>query len=108
MVRTTCLIFILTLSAALVGQLGPAPRPSINGIAHITLYAYDLAKSQTFYESLLGWKMVPDGHPQSSVRCCANHQQYVEVVAPPAPDRVDRLVSVAFSMAKTFNPGFRR
>ncbi len=80
-----------------MAQPAPAPRPSITGIAHITLYADDMAKSQSFYQSLLGWKMMPSRHPESGMRYYANHQQYVELVEPPAPGRMDRLVSVGFA-----------
>jgi hypothetical protein len=45
------------------------------GISHITLYADDFSKSQQFFQSLLGWDMVPSGPAKSRVRFYVNHLQ---------------------------------
>jgi catechol 2,3-dioxygenase-like lactoylglutathione lyase family enzyme len=70
--------------------------PSITGISHVTFYADDLPKSEKFYGTLLGWEMVPASNPRSGVRFYANHDQYVELVAPPKLNQPNRLDSVAF------------
>jgi catechol 2,3-dioxygenase-like lactoylglutathione lyase family enzyme len=72
-------------------------RPAITGISHVTLYADDMAKSQAFYGSLLGWEQVPTSDPHSGVRFYANHSQYIELLSPPERDLADRLDRVGFS-----------
>jgi catechol 2,3-dioxygenase-like lactoylglutathione lyase family enzyme len=76
-------------------------RPPITGIAHVTLYADEMAKSQQFYQSLLGWEMVPGDHARSGVRFYANHLQYIELISPPDSGRMDRLESIAFVTTDT-------
>jgi len=80
-----------------LAQQSPTPRPAITGISHVTLFADELAKSQQFYASLLGWDQQPTGTAQSGVRFYANHAQYIELVSPPQPGLMDRLDLVAFS-----------
>jgi catechol 2,3-dioxygenase-like lactoylglutathione lyase family enzyme len=87
----------LILPCAARAQEAPPPRPAITGISHVTLYADDIAKSQIFYASLLGWGQQPPGAAQSGVRFYANHAQYIELVSPPQPGMADRLDLVAFS-----------
>jgi catechol 2,3-dioxygenase-like lactoylglutathione lyase family enzyme len=87
--------FILTNLA--LAQKTSATRPAITGISHVTLYADDLARSQEFYGSLLGWDEVPASLAQSGVRFYANHSQYIELVSPPRGDLADRLDLVGFS-----------
>jgi catechol 2,3-dioxygenase-like lactoylglutathione lyase family enzyme len=90
-----CVVFALP-GIASAQDLSNMRPPPITGIAHITLYADDMAKSQQFYQSLLGWKMMPEGHASSGVRFYANHLQYIELISPPNPGRMHRLNSIAF------------
>jgi catechol 2,3-dioxygenase-like lactoylglutathione lyase family enzyme len=87
----------LILPCAARAQQTAPPRPAITGISHVTLYADDIAKSQVFYASLLGWDQQPPTGAQSGVRFYANHAQYIELVSPPQPGMADRLDHVAFS-----------
>ncbi len=76
-----------------------AGRPAITGISHVTLYADDLAKSERFYTQVIGWEQVPATGAHSGVRFYANHQQYIELVSPPSPERNDRLEGFGFVTA---------
>jgi catechol 2,3-dioxygenase-like lactoylglutathione lyase family enzyme len=88
------LTVLMTLAAG--AQTVPLARPAITGISHVTFYADDIAKSEKFYATLLGWEQVPATGAQPGVRFYANHLQYVELVSPPRPGQEDRLDSVAF------------
>jgi len=46
---------------------------------------------------LLGWTQIPASGANSGVRFYANHEQYVELLTPPASGLPDRLDSVGFS-----------
>jgi catechol 2,3-dioxygenase-like lactoylglutathione lyase family enzyme len=87
--------------ALMIPGLAPAQqtaiRPAITGIAHLTLFADDIAKSKQFYASLLGWDPVPAAGANSGIRFYANHAQYVELLSPPTPGLADRLDNVGFS-----------
>jgi catechol 2,3-dioxygenase-like lactoylglutathione lyase family enzyme len=63
----------------------------------MTLYADDLAKSQSFYGQLLGWKQVPAASVQSGIRFYANHEQYVELISPPVKGLANRFCAAGFS-----------
>src|SRR5271155_1434662 len=89
--------FALFLPGLASAQNTSAVRPVISGISHITLYADDMSKSQQFYQSLLGWDMVPADKATSGVRFYANHAQYIELISPPRPGLADRLDCVGFS-----------
>jgi len=99
--KSMCKHLVLALALIFPGialaQQSPTPRPAITGISHVTLYADDLAKSQEFYASLLGWDQQPLGAAQSRVRFYANHSQYIELLSPPQPGMMDRLDLVAFA-----------
>lgn len=97
MVRTLILFVVFTLPGIASAQNFSGAKPPITGIAHVTLYADDMTKSQQFYQSLLGWEMVPGGRAHSGVRFYANHLQYIELISPPDFGRMDRLDSVAFA-----------
>ena len=97
MYRSFVLFCVVLFSSVAFGQDTKATRPAITGISHVTLFADDLAKSQQFYSSLLGWEQVPSGTPKSGVHFYANHLQYVELLSPPSKGLEDRLDSVAFS-----------
>lgn len=88
----------LAVGAVPAQQASPA-RPEITGISHVTFYADDIAKSEQFYGSLLGWEQVPANGAQSGVRFYANHLQYVELVSPPEQGQKVRLDRVAFLTA---------
>jgi catechol 2,3-dioxygenase-like lactoylglutathione lyase family enzyme len=96
MFRSLALLCALIPSLAL-GQQPKPTRPSITGISHLTLYADDLEKSRQFYGPLLGWEQVPAGPVQPGVRFYVNHAQYIELVSPPEPGLIDRLVRISFS-----------
>jgi catechol 2,3-dioxygenase-like lactoylglutathione lyase family enzyme len=97
MIRTLILCIVFALPGIASAQDFSKARPPITGIAHVTLSAADMAKSQQFYQSLLGWEMVPGGYAHSGVRFYANHLQYIELISPPDPGRMDRLDSIAFA-----------
>jgi catechol 2,3-dioxygenase-like lactoylglutathione lyase family enzyme len=97
MIRTLFLCIVFALPGIASAQDLSKVKPPITGIAHITLYVDDMAKSQEFYQSLLGWEMVPGGHAHSGVRFYANHLQYIELISPPDSGRMDRLDSIAFA-----------
>jgi catechol 2,3-dioxygenase-like lactoylglutathione lyase family enzyme len=96
MTRNLILCAVFTLPGVASVQDFSKVRPSITGIDHVTLYADDMAKSQQFYQSLLGWEMVPAGHAHSGVRFYANHLQYIQLISLPDLRRMNRLDSVAF------------
>jgi catechol 2,3-dioxygenase-like lactoylglutathione lyase family enzyme len=85
------------LSSLALAQQPKPTRPAITGISHVTLYADDIPKSEQFYTGLLGWNQVPANSTAPGVRFYANHEQYVELIAPPSPKLADRLAGVAFS-----------
>ena len=97
MYRSFVLTCVLLCASCAFGQSAKATRPAITGISHVTFFADDLAKSQQFYNSLLGWEQVPAGTPKWGVHFYANHLQYVELLSPPSKGLEDRLDSVAFS-----------
>jgi catechol 2,3-dioxygenase-like lactoylglutathione lyase family enzyme len=97
MFRSLVLLCALMAPSFAIGQQTKSNRPSITGISHVTLYADDLKKSQQFYGPLLGWDQIPAGPAYSGVRFYANHAQYIELVSPPEPGLMDRLVRIAFS-----------
>lgn len=99
MLKSIFLIFALFLSAPAPAQHVSEGRPAITGISHVTLYADDMQKSQQFYQSLLGWDMVPAGEAKSGVRFYANHAQYIELISPPRPNMANRLICIGFSTA---------
>jgi catechol 2,3-dioxygenase-like lactoylglutathione lyase family enzyme len=90
------LILGLVLPGLLMGQNSGPTRPAITGISHMSLYADDLPKSETFYASLLGWDQVPASGAKSGVRFYANHLQYIELLSPPRPDTINRLDGIGF------------
>ncbi len=97
MYRSFALICVLLFSGVAFAQNAKATRPAITGISHVRFFADDLAKSQQFYHSLLGWEQVPEGKPKSGVHFYANHLQYIELLSSPSKDLENRLDSVAFS-----------
>jgi catechol 2,3-dioxygenase-like lactoylglutathione lyase family enzyme len=97
MLRSCALLFLLTAPALGLGQQPTSTRPPITGISHVTFYADNLEESQQFYGPLLGWEQIPAGPAQSGVRFYLNHAQYVELLSPPSPGLLDRLVRIAFS-----------
>jgi catechol 2,3-dioxygenase-like lactoylglutathione lyase family enzyme len=97
MLKSIGLAFALLSSWLAAAQPSPAQRPAVTGISHITLYADDFYKSQQFYQSLLGWDMVPSGPAKSGVRFYVSRLQYIELISPPSPHPMDRLYSVGFS-----------
>lgn len=97
MPRSLILLFAFVLPCAAYCQQVKGTRPAITGISHMTLYADDLAKSQQFYHSLLGWEQVPAESTQSGVRFYANHLQYIELLSPPSKNLVNRLYNIGFS-----------
>jgi catechol 2,3-dioxygenase-like lactoylglutathione lyase family enzyme len=97
MIRSFGLLCVLLYSGVASSQSGKPARPAITGISHVTFFADDLAKSEQFYGSTLGWEQVPAGVPNSGVHFYANHVQYIELLSPPSKGRENRLDGVAFS-----------
>lgn len=89
-------VFVLSFSISLYGKESPK-RPAITGISHMTFYADDLSRSQQLYAGLLGWKLVTQSGMQSDARFYANHEQYIELVAPPEKGLMNRVYGVGFS-----------
>jgi catechol 2,3-dioxygenase-like lactoylglutathione lyase family enzyme len=96
MYRSFVFVCVLLPASAALAQKGSPTRPAITGISHVKLFADDLAKSQQFYASTLGWEQTPTGTPQPGVHFYANHLQYVELLSPPSKGLEDRLDIVAF------------
>ena len=99
MFRAIIAAITLCLPTLAISQSTSTPRPAITGISHVTLFADDIPKSQSFYADLLGWEQVPANSAKPGVRFYANHAQYVELVSPPRFGLTDRLDSVAFATA---------
>ena len=87
----------LFVPAVLSAQKTTVARPAITGISHMSLYADNIPKSETFYESLFGWEQVPAQGAASGVRFYANHLQYIELLSPPRPGMDNRLDSIGFT-----------
>lgn len=102
-VLMSCALLFPALAGA---QQAASARPAITGISGVTFYADNLAKSQQFYASLIGWQQVPAGTPASGVRFYANHSQYIQLLSPPTQGLEDRLVSVG--LATTSAESMRR
>jgi catechol 2,3-dioxygenase-like lactoylglutathione lyase family enzyme len=96
MLKTLFSALVLLTTIAAGAQTAPAARPAITGISHVTFYADDIAKSEKFYGTLLGWSQMPATGAQPGVRFYANHLQYVELLAPPQVGQEVRLDSVGF------------
>lgn len=97
---TRCYFFLLcalVLEGATLAQKVEPARPAITGISHMTFYADDFKKSESFYGDLLGWKQVPAGIPGPGVRFYANHTQYIELQPPPEKGRASRFDGIGFS-----------
>jgi lactoylglutathione lyase len=79
---------LLGLAAYLAAQTVPH-RPRILGIAHLSLYASDIAKARTFYKDFLGFdepfSLKRDDGSESMVFIKINEDQYLELTpGPPA------------------------
>ena len=90
-----CVVFALP-GIASAQDLSNMRPPPITGIAHITLYRTTW-RNRSSSIGLLGWKMMPKGQARSGVRFYANHLQYIELISPPGPGRMNRLDSIAFA-----------
>ncbi len=97
LLRALSIAAILTLAS--LGTLRAQTRPAILGISHMTLYADNLPQSEKYYANTLGWKQMPIPGAATGVRFYANHAQYIQLVSPPRPGMVDRLVSFGFMTA---------
>ena len=96
--RWTCFCSLFAVAALLLpGTAFAQQRPAITGISHVTLYADDIAASRKFYGGLLGWQAVPATGSAAGIRFYANHEQYVELLAPPVQGQMRRLDLVGFA-----------
>lgn len=85
-------IFVWTICA---GSAAAQPRPPITGVAHIAIYAHDIAKSRAFYSGLLGYQepfeLKNTGRGDLALTFVKiNERQYVEIF-PEAEANTDRL-----------------
>jgi catechol 2,3-dioxygenase-like lactoylglutathione lyase family enzyme len=70
-------------------------RPAITGVAYVRFYSSDLAKSDAFYDGLLGLKRVMGA--DGIARYGFNDSQWLELEKLPALDPGTRLVEIAFT-----------
>lgn len=89
-------VFALAVCTSAATAVAQTP-PAITGIAHVTLYADNIAQSREFYSGLIGWEAVPAKGAAPGIRFYANHAQYVELLPPPTPGQIHRLDLVAFA-----------
>lgn len=87
-------IVLLSLIACCTPAAAPATRPSITGVAHISLWAHDYEALRDFYREFLGFKepfslKKPDGSPAMTF-FKVNDRQYIELSPEEQPD-TDRL-----------------
>jgi catechol 2,3-dioxygenase-like lactoylglutathione lyase family enzyme len=90
---TTGLLLGCVLALPSAGQYQPS-RARITGIAHIAVYASDVAKARIFYKDVLGLAEVVDsGLPTGSAVFRIGERQFVEVRPEPATatDRLDHV-----------------
>ena len=78
---------------------GPATRPSITGVSHLSIYTSDGAKAEYFYVHDLGAVKRPDPENATGVRYYFSSIQFVEVLPLPTtqPDSKNRMDHVAFN-----------
>jgi catechol 2,3-dioxygenase-like lactoylglutathione lyase family enzyme len=93
----------ITLFGMVLGCLGnlawaQAPRPAIDGVSHIAIYASNEAKTARFYSHDLGAFRGADPENPAGVRYYFSATQFVEVLPLPAgAASINRLDHVAFS-----------
>jgi catechol 2,3-dioxygenase-like lactoylglutathione lyase family enzyme len=89
------------LSAISTYAEGPATRPLITGVSHLSIYTSDGAKAEYFYVHDLGAVKRPDPENAMGVRYYFSSIQFVEVLPLPAtqPDSKNRMDHVAFNTA---------
>ena len=85
------------MALVLPGSVMAQREPAITGIAHVTLYADNIAHSREFYSGLLGWIAVPATGSEPGIRFYPNHAQYVELLPPPVAGQSHRFDMVAFA-----------
>jgi catechol 2,3-dioxygenase-like lactoylglutathione lyase family enzyme len=80
---------------------GPADRPHITGVSHLSVYTSDSAKTESFYVHNLGGVKRPDPENPAGVRYYFSPIQFVEVLPLPAtqPHPNNRMDHVAFNTA---------
>ena len=78
--------------------LAQPPRPRIDGIAHMTVFAADPAASRKFYTAELGFSEgTPDA--QGQLRFYASAKQYVVIAPLPASHTTSRLKAIYYATA---------
>lgn len=96
MTKLLALALAFFVPGLLAAQMPLSTRPAISGISYVSFYADDIPKSEAFYTSVVGWEQLPAGTAGSGVRFYANHQQFIELIAPPRPGMIDRLAGFGF------------
>jgi catechol 2,3-dioxygenase-like lactoylglutathione lyase family enzyme len=81
-------------------------RPAITSVSHLSVYAGDAAKTETFYVHDLGAVKRPDPENPAGVRYYFSPVQFVEVLPLPADAGSNRLDHIAFNTANA--EGMRR
>jgi catechol 2,3-dioxygenase-like lactoylglutathione lyase family enzyme len=96
--KTSISLFSITLGCLGNAAWAQAPRPAIDGVSHIAIYASDEAKTARFYTHDLGAFRGADPENPAGVRYYFSATQFVEVLPlPSGPASINRLDHVAFS-----------
>jgi catechol 2,3-dioxygenase-like lactoylglutathione lyase family enzyme len=91
-------ICLLALGAGGAAAAQPV-RPAITSVSHLSVYAGDAAKTETFYVHDLGAAKRPDPENPAGVRYYFSPVQFVEVLPLPADAGSNRLDHIAFNTA---------
>jgi len=83
---------IAVLAAVASNAADGAARPPVTGVAHMAIYAHDLAKSRAFYHGFLGYD--EPYHLDNVAVFKVNDRQYIEVF-PEKAEGTDRLFHIA-------------
>jgi lactoylglutathione lyase len=96
MLRTSVLLFLASILCA-----QEVPRPRITGVAHIAIFAHDVAAARTFYHGLLGYEEAFDlKNADGSLSLTffkINERQYIELFPEKEPG-TDRLNHIAIEV----------
>ncbi len=87
----------LTAATMLGAIAAPEPRPAINGISHLAVYARDLAKADHFYTHVLGAKKGMDPEHPGGVRYYLSSRQFVEILPAGTRRNPSMLAHVAYT-----------
>ncbi len=100
--RVACALLALNFLCAVPGVAQDAPkRPKIIGVAHISLFVHDIAKSREFYKDFLGFdepfQLDKSDGSLALTFIKVNDRQYIELVPETKPD-TDRLGHISIEV----------